>query len=114
MSFNEEELRKIENATSGWFKKSARTAISQSIASMRPGIENTKQLPGEQRNSALKQLVNEATAARHRALQRGANSYGHPEWAAAAAYESWLHELIGGTTDSIARVEALIDKLERR
>ena len=112
MSFNEEELRKIEKATSGWFKKSARTAIFQSISALRPKIENAKQLPEEQRNTVLKRLVNEATSARHRALQKGANSHGHPEWAAAAVCESWLHELVGGTTDSIARVEALIDRLE--
>jgi len=31
MSFNEDELRKIESATSGWFKKKARASITQSI-----------------------------------------------------------------------------------
>lgn len=114
MSFNEEELKKIENATSGWFKKSARNAIAKAISSLRQRIENAKKLPEPQRLEALKQLVNEATAARHRALQSGANSYGHSVWAAAAACESWLHELVGGCADGIARVECLIDKLEQR
>ena len=114
MGFNEEELRKIEDATSGWFKKSARTAIAQAISALRPRIESAKQLPEPQRQAVLKQLVNEATAARHRAMQSGANSYGHSDWAAAAACESWLHELVGGTADGIARVEGLIDKLARR
>ena len=114
MSFNEDELRKIEDATSGWFKKSARVAISQAISMLRPSIENVKQLPDEQRQAELKQLVNEATEARHRALQHGANSYGHPEWAATATCESWLHELVGGNEESIARVEAIVSRLERR
>jgi|TARA_B100001971_G_scaffold208844_1_gene231377 hypothetical protein len=114
MSFNEDELRKIENATSGWFKKSARAAISQAISALRPKIENVKQMQDEQRQDGLKQLVYEATEARHKALQTGANSHGHSEWAAAAVCESWLHELVGGTEDSIARVEAAIDRLERR
>ncbi len=114
MSFNEEELRKIEDATSGWFKKSARTAISQAISTLRPRIESAKQLPDKQRQVAFKQLVNDAAAARHRALQSGANTHGHPEWATAAACESWLHELAGGTEESISRVETIIDRLERR
>jgi len=114
MSFNEDELRKIESATSGWLKKKARVAIAQSIRAWRPRIEKAKPLPEVQRMDELKRLVNEATAARQRALQNGANSHGHPEWAAAAVCESWLHELLGGSAESIARVEALIDKLERR
>ena len=114
MSFNEGELRKIEIATSGWLKKKARAAITQSIRAWRPRIEKAKLLPETQRKGELKGLVNEATAARNRALQNGANSHGHPEWAAAAVCESWLHELLGGSAESIARVEALIDKMERR
>ena len=62
----------------------------------------------------LKQLVNEATSARHSALQKGAQSHGHPLWASAAVCESWLHELVGGTEDSVFRVEAIIDRLEHR
>lgn len=114
MSFNEDELRKIENATSGWLKKRARAEIAHSIYSWRPRIEKAKSLPVAQRLDELKRLVNEATAARQSALQSGANSHGHPEWAAAAVCESWLHELLGGSAESIARVEMLIDKLERR
>ncbi|MEI6258747.1 MAG: hypothetical protein WCR46_02410 [Deltaproteobacteria bacterium] len=114
MSFYEEDLKKIEDATSGWFKKSARNAIAQAISALRPRIENAKKLPEPQRQAELKQLTNEATAARHRALQFGANSYCHPDWAAASACESWLKELDGGTADGIARVERLIDRLERR
>ncbi|MDX9766812.1 MAG: hypothetical protein RBT51_05695 [Ectothiorhodospiraceae bacterium] len=114
MSFNEDELRKIERATSGLLKKKARAAIAQSIRTWRPRIENAKPLPEARRMEELKRLVNEATAARQRALKNGANSHGHPEWAAAAVCESWLHELLGGSAESISRVEAFIDKLERR
>ncbi len=114
MSFNEDELRKIESATSGWLKKKARAKITKSISAWRPRIEKAKILREEPRQDELKRLVNEATAARQRALQNGANSHGHPEWAAAAVCESWLHELLGGSAESIARVENLIDKLERR
>jgi len=114
MGFNEDELRKIESATSGWLKKKARAAISQSIGAWRPRIEKAKTLFEAQRQEELKRLVNEATAARQRALQNSANSHGHPEWAAAAVCESWLHELLVGSAESIARVEILIDKIERR
>jgi hypothetical protein len=114
MSFNEDELRKIEGATSGWSKKKARTKITQSIRGWRPRIEKAKTLPKEQRQDELKRLVNEATATRQRALRNGASSHGHPEWAAAAVCESWLHELLGGSGESIAQVEILIDKLEHR
>ena len=114
MSFNEDELRKIDNATSGWMKKKARTKITQYIRSWRPRIEKAQKLPDGERQDELKRLVNEATTLRHQALQNGANSHGHPEWAAAAVCESWLHELVGGTAESIDRVESLIDKLENR
>ena len=114
MSHNEEELRKIKNATSGFFKKSARIAIAQSISAIRPRIENAKRLPEPQRREALVQLLDEAGEARHMALDSGANSYGQSAWAAAAACESWLFELIGKSADGIESVESLIDQLERR
>ncbi|KAF5433498.1 hypothetical protein C5S39_01565 [Candidatus Methanophagaceae archaeon] len=113
MSFTEEELIKIRKATSGWFKKSARTAIAHSLLALKPKIDSAKKLDETERQAAFKKLMNEATAARQHALQSGANSYGHPQWAAAAACESWLHELVGGTPGSIARVEALIEGLSR-
>ena len=114
MSFNEDELRKIQTATSGWLKKKARAKITESIRSWRPRIEKAKALQAEKRKDELMLLVNEATTARQIALQNGANSHGNAEWAAAAVPESWLHELLGGSAESIARVETIIDKLERR
>lgn len=114
MSFNEEELRKIETATSGWLKKKARAAITQSIREWRPVIHKANLLPQAQRLNELKHLANKATEYRQCALQNGANSHGHPEWAAAAVCESWIHELIVGSPESIARVQTMIDKLEHR
>ncbi len=114
MGFNEEELLKIRKATSGPFKKKARKAIAQTLLAMRPRIEAAKKLDGDERKEALKILVNEATDARHLALQLGANSHGHPQWAAAAACESWLHELILGTPDSIVKIEQIISHLVDR
>jgi len=114
MSFNEEELLKIKKATSGFFKKSAREAVAQSLLAIKPKIDAAKKLENPEREKALKALVNEATAARHHALQSGANSYGHPKWAAAAACESWLHEIVGGTSESIDHVEQLVMELMNR
>ncbi len=114
MGFNEEELQKIKKATSGLFKKSARITVAQGLLAIKSKIDVAKQLNDIERQNALKLLVNEATAARHKALRSGANSYGHPKWASAAACESWLHELVGGTPESIAQVERLIEELVNR
>lgn len=115
MSFNEEELLKIKKATSGWFKKKARTSVAQALLAIKPRIDAAKELDDTERQAALKNLADEASAARHHALQSGANSHGHPQWAAAAACESWLHELLlDGTPESIARVEMLIAELSNR
>ena len=114
MSFNEEELNKIKKATSGLFKKSARVAVAHALLDMKDKVNHAKQLNEDEREGALKKLMNEATAARQQALKAGANSHGHLQWAAAAACESWLHELVGGTPASIVRVEVIIDELSRR
>ena len=111
MSFNEDELIKIKNAISGWFKKSAREAVTNSLLEMKQNIDCAKKLNETERKEAFIKLMNQATAARQNALKTGANSYGNKKWAAAAACESWIQELIVGSPESIARVEALIDEL---
>lgn len=112
MTLNEEELKKIKNATSGFFKKSARVALARELVRLESElVVNVSKLSTEERESRLKDLLRMATGARKRALQSGANSYGHPQWAAAAACESWLLELLRGTPESIARVEAIIKEL---
>ncbi len=114
MSFNEEELLKIEKATSGLFKKKARNFISNAISSLRPHVSQAKSKPDIEREEMLKALVNQATGLRQEAVRRGASSHSSPEWAAAATCESWLHELLGGTPAGISSVEKIIDRLERR
>ncbi len=114
MGFNEEHLLKIEKATSGLFKKKARKAVAQALLAMSPRIEAAKKLHGDERKETLKILLNEATAARHLSLHLGANSHGHPQWAAAAACESWLHELLSGTPESIMKIERLVAKLSNK
>lgn len=115
MSVNEEELLKIKEATTGWLKGNARRAIRKSLLSLMPKIERAKALPNDERDTLLKQLLIETTETRQRALQDGANSYGDPAWAAAAACETWLHELVVfGTDETLPKVEALIDELSKR
>jgi hypothetical protein len=114
MGFNEEELLKIKKATSGLFKKKARKAVTQALLAMKPRIDAVKKLDGDEHKEALTILVQEATDVRHLALQSGATSHGHPQWAAAAACESWLHELLRGTPGSISRVEQIIAQLYNR
>lgn len=114
MGFNEEELLKIEKATSGIFKKKARTFISNALSSLRPYVNEAIIKEETERKKMLKALVIQATALRQEALRQGARSHDHPEWAAAAACESWLHELLLGNNESIFRVENIIRRLEQR
>ena len=114
MSFNEEELLKIENSTSGIFKKKARTFISNALSSLRPYIDEALSKDEPEREKMLKNLVNHATGLRQEAVRQGAKSHSHPEWAAAASCESWLQELILGDKKSIARVEKIVQRLEKR
>ena len=56
-------------------------------------------------------MLNIFTASRQLALQNGARGYSHAGWAASAACESWLQELLGGNEKSIKNVEMIIDSL---
>jgi hypothetical protein len=114
VGFHEEQLITIKKATAGFFKKSSRKNIARYLLSFKLRIDAAKKLGDTERHAALKDLLYEATAARHQALLSGANSFGHPQWAAAAACESWLLELLLGNPKSIARVEDLINELSMR
>lgn len=114
MSFNEEELSKIEKSTSGFFKKKARTFISNALSSLRPYIDEAMAKEEPERREMLKALVSHATGLRQEAVLQGARSDSHPEWAAAASCESWLLELLLGDKTSISRVENIIRRLEQR
>ena len=114
MSFNEEELLKIEKATSGIFRKKARTFVSNALSSLRPYVDEALAKEESEREEMLKALVNRATGLRQESVRQGAKSHSHPEWAAAASCESWLHELLLGNKQSISRVEKIIQRLEKR
>jgi len=114
MSFNEEELLKIEKATSGILKKKARTFISNALSSLRPHVNKAVAKEEPEREEMLKALVNQATGLRQEAVRQGARSHSSPEWAAAAACESWLHELLLGNKEHISCVETIIRRLEQR
>lgn len=114
MNFNFDELQKIKKATSGFFKGKARKAVAESLTELKPSVELLKQLDGSEQKSKLTQLVKAATAARQNALHAGANGYGDTNWAAAAACESWLHDLANGTPESNAAVENLVLELIER
>jgi hypothetical protein len=100
-------------ATSDWFKGKARRMIADALNALKPKIEGAKVLQEPQRRELLKVLAGEAQMMRHEALRAGATDFAQPQWAAAAACESWLLELLSGTPESIARVEALIDEMLR-
>lgn len=114
MSFNEDELEKIKKATSGLFKKSARTAIKVSLEKTKSDILAAKNLNPDKYRTALIKLMEEATRVRRQAVAYGATSHGDKNWAAAAASETWLQELVRGTSESIDRVERMIGELMNR
>jgi len=114
MSFNEEELLKIEKATSGMFRKKARTFVSNALSSLRPYVEEALAKNEPERKEMIEALVSRATGIRQEAVRHGARSHSHPEWAAAASCESWLHELLFGDKESISRVANIVQRLENR
>ncbi len=111
MSFNEQELLKIKKATSRLFKRRTWAAVAASLVELKAKIASAKELNASDRDTELKRLMNEATSKRQAALRSGARSYGHTNWATAAACESWLHELVLGDSKSIARLEAVISEM---
>lgn len=114
MGFNEEELVRINDATSGIFKAGVRKKIAGALAILSEKIDAANSLSPEACRAELIELLNIFTASRQLSLQQGASGYGHAGWAASAACESWLQELLGGNDQSIARVEALVRQLISR
>lgn len=115
-SFHEEELLKIKKAISGFFRKSARTAVSETLLDTKVLIDEVQLIDLSKRRASLDALLQEATRLRQRAVASGANSYSNPEWAAAAAAESWLLTLTqheDGQVDNAtrSRTEKLIYQL---
>ena len=116
MSFHEEELVKIKNATSGFFKRSARMEIAASLRLLARKLEEILTLEEKVKQQELIKILSIYTTLRHLALETGANGYGHWEWASASASacELWVQEILFGDESSIKRVEAIVYELMER
>ena len=114
MSFHEEELVKIKNATSGFFKRSARMEIAASLRLLARKLEEILTLEEKVKQQELIKILSIYTTLRHLALETGANGYGHWEWASASACELWVQEILFGDESSIKRVEAIVYELMER
>jgi len=84
-SFHEIELDKIIKATAR--NERARSFIRQRVALEYQFYEDV--VPSN-RVPELRRRLNLAAAERHAAIERGAHSHAHPEWAAAAVAETWI------------------------
>ena len=114
MSFNEQELIAIKHATSGFFKGGARKQIAQSLQKLAAYLEHIKSTQQQDHHQELLKLLNSFTEMRQEALRRGAKGYSDPNWASAAACESWLQELLRGDEKSVQDVEIVVlDLIER-
>jgi hypothetical protein len=116
MSFHEDELLKIKKSISGFFRGSARQAVSLALVNTKTRIDDVKRLEPSMRRDALDVLLQEAKDMRQRAVAGGASSYSDPRWAAAAATESWLAVLVQNEDGQIddasrARVEQIATQL---
>ena len=116
MDFNESQLINIKKDISGMFKKSARKTVALQLGIFKARIKEIESLPKSEKRGKSLDLLNEAQAMRHNALRQGARSGSHPNWAAAAACESWaaalLHRQSGVIDDAtLSRIDELINDL---
>lgn len=112
MSFHAEELLRIKNATSGMFKKKARQQVAYSLVRLSMHLEVLAKKPDDEIEKEMTKLLNAFTHARQHALANGAKSYSDPDWAQAAACESWVQALISNNgSGEIDKVNALVHEL---
>jgi len=119
IGFDESDLIKIKEATSGIFKRSARRTVSHDLMELNRRIKSIESLPNSEQREKLLALQYQAQIRRHAALQQGATSYGHPNWAAAAVCETWVTILIqhqSGTIDdsTFSRIHDLVHSFMAR
>ena len=103
-SFDIDQLKKIKKATSGFFKKKAREKIAASLIRMKKEVDDIYKLYPlknlkltKDHHKEFLELKNKYTSKRQNAFNyMGASSFSHPEWAAAAACESWANLVLGG------------------
>ncbi|MEO1860672.1 MAG: hypothetical protein ABGZ19_12300 [Verrucomicrobiales bacterium] len=105
---NISELQKIGKAIKGIFKGKARRVVEESLNALKVEVFHANSMNEEDRSAELKRLLTIAGQQRQAAVAKGANSFGHPEWAAAAACESWLFSLIMDTPEELDIVEMYV------
>ena len=109
-----DELRKIRDATSGWFKGNARVRIKECLTELFKDLNNARSLEGEAQQSELRRFMNYWTEKRQHAVAMGARGYGDAEWAAAAACETWVQATATSEGPPLAEVENLVRELLSR
>ena len=110
-----EELEKIEKATSGLFKGKAKRHIANELKHCKRKLNSISNLPEPERREKLNALLNAYTNGRNDQLAMGANSFGHPGWAAMSACEGWLQLIcLGYSSGDIAEYVRKVDKLIAR
>lgn len=118
MSRYYDELLKIKKATSGLFKGKAKHQVARKLAQCKAELQTLNGLSVPERKQALILLLNEYTDQRQYQVQMGANGFGHPEWAAAAACEGWVQECIafidGDPSSKMADYSDMVDELIAR
>lgn len=110
-NFHSAELAKIRDATTGPEHSEARVLISVELRSLRQQLEEAKSLGRDQGRKRLGELLGHYASERRSALRNGATSYSHPNWAAAAACESWLHALLGNSPEEMKEASYFANQL---
>lgn len=114
MSRNEGDLLRIEEATSGFFKRSTRVLIAETLSDMKVLLKQYDQEDANTREAKLKEFLAFTMSRRQIAVQAGAKSEGDKSWAVAAACESWLQSILMDSPEDSKRVETIIDRLINR
>ena len=110
-----EELMKIEKATSGLFNGKAKKHIANELKHCKRELNSINSLTESERKKELSTLLNKYTQGRNDQLAMGANSFGHPGWAAMSACEGWLQLIcLGYSSNDIAEYGRKVDKLIAR
>lgn len=106
-----DELRKIRDATNGFFKGKARKRIKESLQELFSAMNASRSLEPEPQKEELIRLMNLWTSKRQDALDQGARGYGDADWAAAAACESWVQATLSMEGPDLVEVEDLVREL---
>ena len=115
MGFHSEELERIKKATSGMFKKKTRERIAYSLLRLSMHLEVVGKRSDQEIEVEIKKLVNAFSSARQQALANGAKGYSDPDWAEAAACESWVQAMMLNTDpQEMAKVNQLVHELIER